>query len=157
MAIALTVRLAGFSELAFKQQAAIIKYFVHGVALENAAWLKLHPSNKPLYEDGIRYAREPEFCPVLHPQYGRINQRCETWRDIPDAQSHRVHGVDCKVMCAWRLAELWNSGERDAQCEVSTSEDADGNPLFHVYVRRGRAGQGRKEDPSARLGMNANG
>lgn len=99
----------------------------------NRDWLRRHPETPSLYTSGCRY----------------INDRKgeENWYDIPNAIERR--GGDCKVLAAWRCAELQVRGEA-AMCTVFYRNLGPDSRLYHVQVLMP---DGRIEDPSARLGM----
>jgi len=86
-----------------------------------------------LYASGARYEPQPEF-----------------WLTIPWAlaAARTGRGLDCKVLGAWRAAELRVLGE-PARCFAEPYEK-DGKTMFHVRVMRA---WGRQEDPSEILGM----
>ena len=84
----------------------------------------------PLYKSGVRYKREP------------IGQ--EVWQTAKETLA-KGYG-DCEDLAAWRLAELWMSGETGARPECYSPRPG----LIHCVVRRAT---GRREDPSKRLGM----
>jgi hypothetical protein len=66
----------------------------------------------------------------------------EPWR-VP---SQVGDGARCGVLSAWRAAELRLAGDRRARVDVRRT----GPHAWHAFVRRG---DGRREDPSKRLGM----
>ena len=83
----------------------------------------------PLYNGGIRYQRESE----------------ETWRTCKEVAGSGYG--DCEDLAAYRVAELRNSGiDKNATVHVKKSPAG-----FHALVTRG---DGSREDPSAKLGMN---
>lgn len=83
----------------------------------------------PLYQSGVRYQRE---------QRGR-----EDWQTAAEAYARRV--ADCEDLAAWRAAEL-----RLAGIEARAIVYQAGPRLKHVVVEYP---DGRREDPSKRLGM----
>jgi hypothetical protein len=92
-----------------------------------------------LYKTGIRYELMPQT---------------EYWLVIPWALAfmRAGRGVDCKVLAAWRAAELRvRGGEQAARC-VWTRHETRQEVVYHVRVQRA---DGTIEDPSARLGMTA--
>lgn len=101
----------------------------------NFLFLKQHGRETPiLYKSGVVYA----------PEYGK-----EDWKTIPLLV---VDGFgDCEDLAAWRVAELRYKGDKKARCALKKRQVGDHTRL-HAIVRRG---DGRYEDPSAKLGMNA--
>lgn len=91
----------------------------------------------PLYESGVRYQRET--CLVLS-----IPETCE--RFLTATQLLRERKGDCDDLSAYRCAELIFTGE-DKRARARVFRSGGG---FHAIVVRG---DGRIEDPSARLGM----
>lgn len=105
------------------------------LTLLDAIWLRDHPETPNLYDAGVRYELLPEY-----------------WMSVPWALAWaaRGRGLDCKVLAAWRAAELRvRGGEKSARC-VYSKHLAPGKVVYHVRVRRA---DGSIEDPSARLGM----
>jgi hypothetical protein len=101
----------------------------------NERYLRQVPRTPNLYESGVRYTLLPEY-----------------WMSIPWALWYASlgYGVDCKVLAAWRAAELRvRYGERGARC-VWSKYEMPGKVVYHVRVRRA---DGRIEDPSVLLGM----
>ncbi len=97
-------------------------------------YLKLHPESPSLYGSGVRYLPDTK---------GE-----ENWYDVATAIERG--GGDCKVLAAWRVAELQLRGVA-AMCTVFFRElFADDARLYHVQVL---LPDGRIEDPSHRLGM----
>jgi hypothetical protein len=94
--------------------------------------MQAHPL-PPLYASGVRYARER----------GR-----EDWQTAHETFSKKRG--DCEDLAAWRCAELWVLGEKDADVHCYAPRPG----LIHCVVRRA---DGRLEDPSKRLGMKGKG
>jgi len=105
------------------------------VALDRV-YLRAHPRTPPLRRAGVRYLRDADAGTQANPP-------TELWLTVPDAI--RAGGADCKVLAAWRVAELRERGELGARPVLSRHRH-----LWHVRVRRA---DGRIEDPSAELGM----
>jgi hypothetical protein len=105
------------------------------VALDRL-YLRTHPRTPRLYQAGVRYLRDADFGTQKTPA-------SELWLTIPDCIA--AGGADCKVLAAWRCAELVERDGEAAECVLSRS----GN-LWHVRVKRG---DGSIEDPSKILGM----
>lgn len=91
-----------------------------------------------LYDSGVRYLRDAERGTQQSPD-------SELWLTIPDALS--LGGADCKVLAAWRVAELQEDGE-DAVPLLKPPRA--GGRVWHVVVQRE---DGTIEDPSKLLGM----
>lgn len=96
----------------------------------NEAFLRLNPRLPDIYKAGVRYLAEPP---------GE-----ENWLTYPVLISLRAG--DCEDLACARVAKLRQKGEH-AKPHLYHK----GN-LWHVMVRRGN---GRIEDPSSALGMNA--
>lgn len=112
------------------------------VALEalvqlNRVYLRTHRDAPALYQAGVRYLRDADNGDQQLPD-------AELWLTIPDCL--KSGGADCKVLSAYRVAELRESGEHGARCKVMRV----GPQSWHVIVTRA---DGRDEDPSAILGM----
>lgn len=101
-------------------------------------FLRTHPGFPGIYESGVRYLRDAENGTQSSPD-------SELWLTIPDAVS--FGGADCKVLAAWRAAELQEAGEDASPMLVSPRP---GGHVWHVVVMRG---DGSVEDPSKILGM----
>jgi hypothetical protein len=123
--------------------AELAQGFLRGVVANNQLIIRVYKrQGKPipkLYESGVRYEREPwtdreEFADIL-------------------TVLRRGWG-DCDDLCAWRVAELRESGEPDADIRVYWRPVAWKQPkkpmLMHVQVRRA---DGSIEDPSRFLGL----
>lgn len=82
----------------------------------------------PLYESGIPYVYEPP--------------EDESIRDIP--ATIKRGGGDCAHLSAWRVAELRNAGESEADYNIVWYPNRRGGYNYHVRVRRA---DGRIEDP----------
>lgn len=104
----------------------------------NRLYLRTHPDAPPLYESGVRYLRDAEQATQKSPD-------AELWLTIPDAIAYG--GADCKVLAAWRVAELVEAGEDATPLVVPPRP---GGHTWHVTVQRG---DGSEEDPSKILGM----
>ena len=112
------------------------------VALEalvslNRVYLRTHPGAPRIYEAGIQYLRDADNGNQDMPD-------AELWLTVPDCLASG--GADCKVLAAYRVAELREQGELGARCTVIRT----GPQSWHVAVERG---DGRAEDPSIILGM----
>lgn len=103
----------------------------------NRVYLRAHPDTPALYRAGVRYLRDADRGSQAVPD-------TELWLTIPDCI--RSGGADCKVLSAWRVAELREQGEH-ARCLLSNR-----GYLWHVRVTRS---DGTIEDPSRLLGMEA--
>lgn len=113
--------------------APTIRYLCLSLAAANLVILK---SGKipQLYLSGVRYRQEPQQWPV----------EC-----FDNAETCLKRGWgDCDDLASWRCAELWRQGVK-ASIIVSWKPTPDGR-LYHVTVR---LPNGKKEDPSALLGM----
>lgn len=112
-----------------------LELFTEFLTKLNERYLSRHEA-PPLYRSGAFYRLQPEY-----------------WLTIPWAL-HAVKmglGLDCKSLSAWRAAELRvRLGER-ARC-IGSEHHTPEKTVYHVRVQRG---DGRIEDPSAILGMNA--
>lgn len=108
------------------------------VALDRM-YLRAFPHTTALYtlhrEGVVRYLRDADAATQDTPP-------AELWLTIPDAI--RAGGADCKVLAAWRCAELRERGDR-ARCTLTRR-----GTLWHVQVTRS---DGTVEDPSRVLGM----
>lgn len=101
----------------------------------NEEFLRANSWIPNLYQSGAFYALQPEY-----------------WLAIPWAleRARMGHGLDCKVLAAWRVAELRvRGGEPSARCDW-TSYRTPQKLVYHIRVRRA---DGSIEDPSALLGM----
>lgn len=106
------------------------------VALDRV-YLRTHPRAPRIYDAGIRYLRDADGASQDTPP-------SELWLTVPDCIA--AGGADCKVLAAWRCAELRErDGELGARCVLSRV-----GRLWHVRVRRS---DGTIEDPSRVLGM----
>jgi hypothetical protein len=104
----------------------------------NVRYLETHPQAPRLYSSGVRYVREPRVC------VGGSCLRREHWQTIPVTLERREG--DCEDLASWRAAELT---VRDGTPARPSLEQV-GPGQWHVVVR---THDGRREDPSARLGM----
>jgi hypothetical protein len=105
------------------------------VALDRV-YLRTHPRCPALYKSGVRYLRDADNGTQDTPP-------SELWLTVPDCIA--LGGADCKVLSAWRCAELRERHGELARCELSRR-----GHLWHVRVRRS---DGSIEDPSRLLGM----
>jgi len=96
-------------------------------------YLRRHPEIPKLYASGVRYERQ------------KGDQ--EDWHDIPTTIS--IGKSDCKVLAAWRCAELRLQGI-DAVPTLLRQPTKTGLYLYHIQVRYPN---GYIEDPSVILGM----
>lgn len=103
----------------------------------NRVYLRSHRGAPSLYRAGVRYLRDADEGDQGTPD-------AELWLTIPDCLASG--GADCKVLSAYRVAELRENGEHGARCKVLRV----GPQSWHVIVTRA---DGRDEDPSALLGM----
>lgn len=108
----------------------------NALASVNVEYLREHPSTPSLYRSGVYYC-------------DNYRGAADVWRDIPTTLDAGCG--NCTALTAWRLAELWNSGQHDAEAHVIEQILPNGNTVFHMLVRF--AGSQREEDPSAMLGM----
>ena len=108
---------------------------LHALVALDRVYLRSHRNTPSLYSAGVRYLRDVETSSQRRPD-------AEMWVTIPDALAAR--GGDCKVLSAWRVAELLERG-LDAAPVLSRK-----GHTWHVRVRMP---DGSVEDPSARLGM----
>lgn len=99
-------------------------------------FLASHPRTPELYKAGVRYI----------PEDGIHAPKSEIFGGIKYVLAKR--GADCEDLAAWRVAELRLRGEQ-ARARLSWRRFGR-HYRYHVTVRRG---DGRIEDPSARLGM----
>lgn len=101
----------------------------------NERYLRGHAA-PPLYRSGAFYRLQPEY-----------------WLTVPHALTaiQVGMGLDCKSLSAWRAAELRVRFGEPARC-VGSEHVTPEKVVYHVRVQRG---DGRVEDPSAILGMNA--
>lgn len=109
------------------------------LVMANRLYLETHPDCPGLYESGVRYLRDADKGTQESPD-------AELWLTIPDCIAYG--GADCKVLAAWRVAELQEQGEAAVPLLI---EPRPGGRTWHVVVRRG---DGSIEDPSKLLGMN---
>lgn len=106
----------------------------------NVDYLLSHPNTPLLYQSGVRYKE----------QAYDLGQ--EDWHEIPAALLAKK--TDCKVLAAWRAAELRVRGiaAQPHLMRQASLRTALGMPdySYHVVVRHP---DGRLEDPSKILGM----
>ena len=103
---------------------------LYGLARVSLLQIRRGLIKAPLYKSGVVYQREP---------LGR-----EIWQPAWETQL-RKNG-DCEDLVAWRVAELWASGESKARPHCYSPRPG----LIHCVVRRAN---GKLEDPSKKLGM----
>jgi len=120
--------------------------WLEALAQQDEDYLRAHPDTPRLRASGVRY---------YHSGRGSRSGVVDEWMDIPEALHEGV--TDCKSLSAWRVAELRVTGEDlGARCgkrfAVVDDPDVGELMLYHVIVQRS---DGRTEDPSAELGMNA--
>lgn len=108
--------------------------FLRALTLHNVDLMREYGA-PPLYAAGVRYQRE--------------EPKMEMWRDVRYVLEHG-HG-DCEDLAAYLAAQYVLAGDRRAR-PVIRGRWRDDKWTYHVVVRRG---DGRIEDPSRRLGMNA--
>ena len=99
----------------------------------NVDYLQRHPGTPALYQSGVRY-QEQAFD---------VGQ--EDWHEIPAALIAKK--TDCKVLAAWRIAELRVRGIDARPFILRQGREKFG---YHVVVKWP---DGRLEDPSKILGM----
>lgn len=116
----------------------------------NIEWLLAHPETPPIYASGLRWNAQ---------DYGDGE---EDWMDIPTALAtcngpscpNGGLGTDCKVLVAYRVAELRLAGydARPWLYRQVRAQRPDGSRVYgyHVVVR---LPDGTDEDISRRLGM----
>ena len=134
--------LQGSSHASSQAFGTVVHNLLTNIVTVNRMSLRQDARLPRLYSSGVRYIEEP-------PGY-------DSFVDIYEVL--KVGGGDCAHLCAWRVAELNESGENATLCiEWRTWSDPhqpwhDPNKpkLFHVRVRRGN---GQLEDPSVHLGM----
>lgn len=107
-----------------------VEALLHGLARVCFAQIKAGRIRAPLYKSGVVYKREP------------LNREC--WQSAIITQMRR--SGDCEDLVAWRVAELWATGETKARPECYSPRAG----LIHCVVRRA---DGTREDPSRLLGM----
>jgi hypothetical protein len=110
-----------------------IFFLLEALAKIDIDYLDRYPSTPALYASGVRYERQ------------KGDQ--EDWHDIPTAIA--TGKTDCKVLSAWRIAELRRSGVA-ARPFLLRQQSDDGKYLYHVQVEWP---DGTIEDPSKVLGM----
>ena len=101
----------------------------------NVNWLRANPGAPSILSPAarVRYCREP---------IGR-----EEWRSLPVVL--QVGCGDCEDLACARAAELQVAGVRARAVPFKVPSRLPGTELWHVVVDSG----GRREDPSALLGM----
>ncbi len=112
----------------------VIEALLDALALANLEYLRANPGTPSLYRSGVRYADDD----------GPLDE----WRDIPSVLSHGEG--DCDDLVPWRLAELWNSGHRNARSIAHLQRAENGQDVFHALIR---VEGNQTEDPSRILGM----
>lgn len=129
----------------------IAERILEAVVDNNRYLLRRYPGRFPqLYDSGVRFRAEPWATPVVGSRLPPLEQFCP----IP-ALITRGFG-DCAQLCAWRVAELREQGEEDAQLHfylrtIGEQWDPTRQRWYHVEVRRGARGSRAIEDPSRRL------
>lgn len=118
--------------------AALAAGFLNGVVACNRVIMrerkaKGHPIPL-LYKSGVRYEREP--------------WRFEEFADVLTVLSRRWG--DCDDLCAWRVAELLEQGEKASVRIYWRPRRKGKGQMMHCQVRRGN---GDIEDPSRFLGL----
>lgn len=111
---------------------AMLRGYVIGLALANYEYLKANPHTPSLSSSGVRYVPE---------------RGTENWLPIPDVL--RQGYGDCEDLAAWRVAEYWIRGVRNAKPDVR-ARLIGGVWRAHAFVR---LPDGRIDDPSLQLGM----
>ena len=124
-----------------EHMARCMQHVMHGVAELNCYLLKQQPL-PALAESGVQYQPEP------------FNRNLQ-FDELPDCITIADRGfADCAPLCCWRLAELWNAGERDANIIIywRNVQEKQGHAVrtMHAQVRRA---DGTREDPSRLYGM----
>ncbi len=104
----------------------LLELVLRAFVVINQRLLQLCPSVPPLYRSGVRYQLDRQ------------------WYLLPTALLRRRG--DCKHLVPWRLAELHQAGETDADLRICWM----GRTMMHVYILRA---DGSIEDPSVVLGM----
>lgn len=112
----------------------MIRYLGQALTLANLIILRSGSSVPSLYLSGVRYRQEPHHWP-----FERF--------DNLETCFQRGWG-DCDDLAAWRCAELLHQGVKAGI--VVSWKPYEGSKLYHVTVR---LPNGKKEDPSAKLGM----
>lgn len=110
--------------------------YLRGVVMRNRIAIR-RGEVPPLYQAGVRYEREPW---------------AGKYEEFADALTvYRRGWGDCDDLVAWRVAELREAGERNADVSISFPYPPKRRGvMYHAMVRRA---DGSLEDPSARLGM----
>jgi len=104
---------------------------VLALAARYKRYLREHPEIPLLYRTGVRYRKGPE------------------WSTLEDVLARGW--ADCKLLTAWRIAELALRGQHATARVVLVRAQPE---LWHVMVRMP---DGSIEDPSKKLGMNSRG
>ena len=128
-------KLRAFETLSDEAKIPVLVQLLEALTAVNVAWLREHPDAPWLYESGVLYEEEPA---------GR-----DDWQDIPETLLLRTG--DCEDLGCWRLGELRTRGREYAIPYVRKTLVGP-RTVYHVAVRRA---DGRIEDPSRVLGMNA--
>lgn len=141
--------------------AHIARGFVRGVVLQNRVLLRqARLRGKPypaLYESGVVFKRDPPT-----PKGRPVIQEIIDLRTVIQRK-----GADCDNLCAWRVAELQEQGERAdlkiywrmrclkcARLSTTTRcKHCGGRAKPFIYHAEVRRGDGSVEDPSRYLGM----
>mgnify|MGYP006862971961 CR=1 FL=1 len=118
---------------------ALARAFLRGVVLVNRIYMRMYRIPR-LYsrEANIRFRREPWQAKGLEEFATCLTVLRRGWGD-------------CDDLAPYRVAELQEAGDPDADLRIYWRRDDDGVPkIFHVQVRHGN---GQIEDPSRYLGM----
>lgn len=120
----------------FGRQNKKLLWLLEALVKCNRIYLASHPSTPPLYQAGVRYQQEPKGH--------------EDWCDIHHVM--RQGWGDCEDLCAWRIAELRQSGvPAKGRLKWFKAPSRIGRAtMYHVQVY---LPEGRIEDPSRQLGM----
>ena len=139
--------------------ASIADSILEGVVANNRYLMRRYPGKfPPLYESGVRFRAEPwatmpSGAEAIAPGFSQLHP-VEQFCPYPTLIT-RGFG-DCAQLCAVRVAELREAGEKDAGLRYYVRSDGPpGTPgrrrWYHVEVRRGARGGREIEDPSRRL------
>jgi hypothetical protein len=134
--------------------AAMAEGLLEVVISNNRYLMRAHPGRiPPLRSSGVRFRAEPWASMPPPPAPGmRPLPPIEQFCPLPIIL--RRGWADCAQLCAWRVAELRESGESDAALRFYCRSQGDGasrRRWYHVEVRRGAAGGSEIEDPSREL------
>lgn len=112
----------------FERLSRVVAGFVEALARANLEWLAKHPETPALYQARIKYVEDTGS---------------DDWCDIPEVLKRGIG--DCDDFAAWRLAELWRMGEREAKAAVDVTKQGD-RITYHAFILRAN---GTPEDPAA--------